>query len=114
MEKKICSKCGVEKNLTQFSPRKDRIGKVLSACKDCRAVFYKNKRPQNTRLSHLCKADSLRWHSEKRQARTKKATLQTDPEWDLFFSQSRYHLCFFGAALLAAMIAFARLSLLIR
>lgn len=84
---KVCSKCKELKPITEFSPRKDRVGKYLSACKDCRTNYYKNKRFPSSRLTHLCKEDSIRWHKEKRDRRTKEATLSIESEWDLFFFQ---------------------------
>jgi hypothetical protein len=36
---KICTKCKIEKPLSEFSSRADRLGKYRSQCKDCRKKY---------------------------------------------------------------------------
>lgn len=89
---KTCTKCGENKPLTEFSPRADRKDKVLSACKCCRAAFYKAKRPPNTRMKHASRYDSLRWNSAKRIARTKRAFILQHDEFNSFAFSEAYAL----------------------
>lgn len=84
MEYKVCSKCKKRKRIQEFSPRADRPGKCLSSCKECRKVFYKNKRPISTRMKHETKQDSGRWNKAKRVERTKKAFLLKKDEFNSF------------------------------
>ena len=47
---KLCSKCGVEKDLSEFSPHPRGIYKKQPQCKKCRAAMsteYKRKRLEN-------------------------------------------------------------------
>lgn len=87
--KKTCTKCGEDKGISEFSPRKDRNGKTLSACKSCRAEFYQTKRPKSTRMKHNSREDSLRWNKAKRDERTKKAFILKEDEFNsLVFSEA--------------------------
>lgn len=81
---KTCSKCKKVKALSEFSPRKDRVGKYLSACKECRTMYYKSKRPTRTTLVHASYSDSLRYHKAKRSRRTKNAFIAKTEEFNLF------------------------------
>jgi hypothetical protein len=63
---KICSKCKQEKDISMFTPRTDRVNKVMSQCKECRKVLAASKRKPNLRLKHASKADCLRFHKIKR------------------------------------------------
>lgn len=85
METKVCTKCKQNKPLSEYTKRSDRNNKYMTACKNCRSLIAKENRTPRHRLKHSCKSDSLRWHKEQRNTRTKNATLQTDLEWDFFF-----------------------------
>jgi len=43
MKTKICSKCGIEKCLSEFHQDKSHIDKVSSSCKKCRTKFYQER-----------------------------------------------------------------------
>lgn len=43
METKICSKCGIEKPITEFNWRSKKDGTHRSECKECHCKFMKNK-----------------------------------------------------------------------
>ena len=84
-QSKKCSKCKTLLPLSEFSPRADRPTKYLSACKSCRAVYYKQTRSPRTTLKHNSKEESLRWNKEKRDKRTKNAFLLKTDEFNQFF-----------------------------
>ena len=50
MEKKICSRCSVEKEVCEFGIRKNRKSKFRSRCKSCHAEDGKKYRENNTKL----------------------------------------------------------------
>ena len=50
MEKKICSKCKVEKNVCEFNTRKNRKSKHTSQCKLCICENGKKYRENNSEL----------------------------------------------------------------
>ena len=49
MDTKICTKCGEEKNLSEFSFRKDN-NKFRNECKKCRSLIECNNRKENIEL----------------------------------------------------------------
>jgi len=44
MQFKVCSKCGIKKDVLQFNPRKDSIDGFRNECKKCRKVYDKRYR----------------------------------------------------------------------
>lgn len=48
MSKKICSKCGEEKDLSEFNFRKDSIDGYYRNCKDCRKKYSKKYRTNHS------------------------------------------------------------------
>lgn len=44
---KSCSKCKITKDISCFSPRKERPGKYVSQCKDCKKEYTRNRRLSN-------------------------------------------------------------------
>ena len=89
---KTCSICKIEKDIELFSPRSDRVGKYLSACKECRNYFYREQRPLSTRLKHKTKNDSLRYHKAKRNKRTSLAFICQEDEFNLFVIEEAHAL----------------------
>lgn len=55
---KTCSKCRDAKPVEAFTPRADRPGKHLSACKACYARIWREKHPAQPRPPAKCKAQS--------------------------------------------------------
>lgn len=45
-ETKICTKCGIEKPITEFNWRSKKDGTRRSECKECHSLFMKNKYQQ--------------------------------------------------------------------
>lgn len=44
---KVCVKCGIEKEISEFSPHSKRSIKTKSSCKSCRAIYTNNWRDGN-------------------------------------------------------------------
>lgn len=82
---KICSKCGIEKPLSAFSPRPDRPSGVRSKCKACnvaQALAYNRAHPDKTKAAlarayktrvERDKAKSPEWHAARLAAHKAKA-----------------------------------------
>jgi hypothetical protein len=85
---KACTRCKQEKELSSFTRRTDRVGKLMSACKKCNAEKetkkYRETHRMLPRVKHPCKADSLRWQKAKRNERTKNACLLKTAGFNLF------------------------------
>ena len=50
LETKICTKCGIEKPITEFNWRSKKDGTRRSECKECHSLFMKNKYQQKREI----------------------------------------------------------------
>ncbi len=62
---KTCSKCKDAKPVEAFTPRVDRPGKHLSACKDCYARIWREKNPTPSKPPAKCKRQSAREYAQR-------------------------------------------------
>ena len=62
---KTCSKCKEAKPVEAFTPRVDRPGKHLSACKDCYARIWREKHPPQPRPPAKCRRQSAREYAQR-------------------------------------------------
>jgi hypothetical protein len=72
MEKKVCSKCNLEKDVNDFSMRKNRKSKYCSQCKKCRCESGKRYREANIEKVKESKTKYYKNNSEKVSAYARK------------------------------------------
>lgn len=68
---KTCSKCKDVKPVEAFTPRADRPGKHLSACKDCYARIWREKNPTPSKPPAKCKRQSAREYAQRNPEKVK-------------------------------------------
>ncbi len=66
---KICTKCGVNKPLSDYSPRSDRPGKYFSHCRECERQSYRDRYAADPEKHRERRRDQ--WHQGKKYGLTK-------------------------------------------
>lgn len=79
---KVCSKCKIEKELTLFTPRKDRPWKTHSHCRACQAKYAEQRRIENP---HIVAQTTKNWRIKNRDKeiemkRLREKKRMSDPE----------------------------------
>ena len=94
-ETKVCSKCGVEKANTEFSPRSDRPIGLYSCCKLCKAAArsrrYHERRQEDPVA--LWTVNALNWSRDRARKRKVSHTLTHEDLRD--FLESQGHRCIY-------------------
>ena len=87
MKTKICSKCNIEKDISEFGKRKDRPIGFTSKCLECRNEQYKEYY-KNNRQKELNRGNKYKSENHKDVLKKNKKWREENPEYQSNYSQN--------------------------